>query len=135
LYFLPLPQWQGSFRPILVAIISILQLEMEKTGMSEALLTDVRFHRFFFAYDRDLARQARVRSLPEGRRRPILNIGGIHVLACALSTATNSFVGTLLNCCRHTGRSNGRVDEWRIESYGTAGGDLLQCSTNTGAVH
>jgi hypothetical protein len=39
--------------------MSILQLEMEKTGMSEALLTDVRFHRLLLAYDTDLARRAR----------------------------------------------------------------------------
>jgi hypothetical protein len=31
--------------------MSILQLEMEKTGMSEALLKDVRFHRLLLAYD------------------------------------------------------------------------------------
>ena len=39
--------------------MSILQLEMGKTGMSEALLTDVRFHRLLLAYDTDLARRAR----------------------------------------------------------------------------
>src|SRR4249920_3425051 len=56
LYFLPLLQWQGSFRPIL----AISPTSFQRTDpVYQALLADARFHEQLLVFDRDLAASAR----------------------------------------------------------------------------
>src|SRR6185295_4175674 len=56
LYFLPLPQAQGSFRPIL----AISPTSFQRTDpVYQAVLADTKFHEQLLAFDRDLASSAR----------------------------------------------------------------------------
>ena len=56
LYFLPLPQAQGSFRPIL----AISPTSFQRTDpVYQAVLADAKFHEQLLAFDRDLAASAR----------------------------------------------------------------------------
>src|SRR3954452_22274649 len=56
LYFLPLPQWQRSFRPIL----AISPTSVQRTdSVYQAVLADARFHEQLLVFDRDLAASAR----------------------------------------------------------------------------
>src|SRR5271157_3163910 len=56
LYFLPLPQAQGSFRPIL----AISPTSFQRTDpVYQAVLTDAKFHGQLLVFDRDLAASAR----------------------------------------------------------------------------
>src|SRR5271167_1744697 len=56
LYFLPLPQAQGSFRPIL----AISPISVSRTDpVYQALLADAKFHEQLLVFDRDLAVSAR----------------------------------------------------------------------------
>ena len=56
LYFLPLPQAQGSFRPIL----AISPTSFQRTDpVYQAVLADATFHEQLLAFDRDLAATAR----------------------------------------------------------------------------
>jgi hypothetical protein len=54
--FLPLPQAQGSFRPILAISPTLLQ---RTDPVYQALLADAKFHEQLLAFDRDLAACAR----------------------------------------------------------------------------
>src|ERR1700721_4704467 len=56
LYFLPLPQGQRSFRPILAISQSSVQ-RMDK--VYQAVLADAKFHEQLLVFDRDLAAAAR----------------------------------------------------------------------------
>jgi hypothetical protein len=56
LYFLPLPQAQGSFRPIL----AISPTSFQRTDpVYQAVLADAKFHEQLLAFDRDLAASVR----------------------------------------------------------------------------
>src|SRR5450631_2919400 len=56
LYFLPLPQWQRSFRPIL----AISPTSLQRTDpVYQAVLADAKFHEQLLVFDRDLAAAAR----------------------------------------------------------------------------
>src|ERR1700733_13290881 len=56
LYFLPLSQWQRSFRPIL----AISPTSFQRTDpVYQAVLADATFHEQLLAFDRDLAASAR----------------------------------------------------------------------------
>ena len=56
LYFLPLPQGQGSFRPIL----AISPTSVQRTDpVYQAVLADAKFHEQLLVFDRDLAAFAR----------------------------------------------------------------------------
>src|SRR3978361_1364614 len=56
LYFLPLLQWQRSFRPIL----AISPTSVQRTDpVYQAVLADARFHEQLLVFDRDLAASAR----------------------------------------------------------------------------
>src|ERR1700759_1403831 len=56
LYFLPLPQVQGSFRPIL----AISPTSLQRTApVYQAVLADAKFHEQLLVFDRDLAASAR----------------------------------------------------------------------------
>jgi transposase len=56
LYFLPLPQAQGSFRPIL----AISPTSFQRTHrVYQAVLADAKFHEQLLVFDRDLAASAR----------------------------------------------------------------------------
>src|ERR1700704_2042560 len=56
LYFLPLLQWQRSFRPIL----AISPTSVQRTDpLYQAVLADARFHEQLLVFDRDLAASAR----------------------------------------------------------------------------
>src|SRR3984885_5637314 len=56
LYFLPLSQWQRSFRPIL----AISPTSVQRTDpVYQVLLADARFHEQLLVFDRDLAASAR----------------------------------------------------------------------------
>jgi hypothetical protein len=56
LYFLPLPQAQGSFRPILAISPTSLQ---RMDPVYQAVLADAKFHEQLLVFDRDLAASAR----------------------------------------------------------------------------
>src|SRR5271169_6830749 len=56
LYFLPLLQWQRSFRPIL----AISPTSLQRTDpVYQAVLADAKFHEQLLVFDRDLAATAR----------------------------------------------------------------------------
>src|SRR5487761_1558547 len=56
LYFLPLPQAQGSFRPILAISPTSVQ---RMPPVYQAELADAKFHEQLLAFDRDIAASAR----------------------------------------------------------------------------
>src|SRR5262249_15052310 len=60
LYFLPLPQGQGSLRPELAILVRTLK-HGEGAHLYATLLADATFHDFLLACDQDLAAQARRR--------------------------------------------------------------------------
>src|SRR5262249_6247929 len=70
LYFLPLPQWQGSLRPGL-AILGLRPWSSREVSLYSTLLGDATFHNLLLACDRDITNQVR-------RRRCLLCRSSLH---------------------------------------------------------